>query len=54
MVISEGQERVLEALEQKTQKSIELYSNLVQAANKDFSYTVKEFNQTVQLPEFMK
>ena len=54
MVISEGQERVLEALEQKTQKAIELYGNLVAAANRDFSFSVKEFNQTVKLPEFLK
>jgi superfamily II DNA/RNA helicase len=54
MVISEGQMRVMEALEQKTQKAIELYGNLVQAANQYFSYTAKEFNQTVQLPEFLK
>lgn len=54
MVISEGQERVMEALEQKTQKAIELYTNLVQSANQDFSHSTKEFNQTVQLPEFLK
>lgn len=54
MVISEGQMRVMEALEQKTQKAIELYGNLVQAANQDFSYTSKEFNQAVKLPEFLK
>ena len=54
MVISEGQERVMEALEQKTQKAIELYTNLVQSANQDFTHTTKEFNQTVQLPEFLK
>ena len=54
MVISEGQERVMEALEQKTEKAIELYTNLVQAANRDFSHTVKEFNQSIQLPEFLK
>jgi len=54
MVISEGQERVMEALEQKTEKAIELYSNLVQAANRNFSHTTKEFNQSIQMPEFMK
>jgi len=53
MVISEGQERVLEALEQKTQKAIELYSNLVEAANRDFSFTKKEFNKSIQLPGFL-
>lgn len=54
MVISEGQERVLEALEQKTQKAIELYENLVANANRDFSIRSKEFNQSVIIPEFLK
>ena len=54
MVVSEGQERVIEALDQKTQKAIELYSNLVAAANQDFTIKTKEFSQTVQLPEFLK
>lgn len=54
MVISEGQERVMEALEQKTQKAIELYGNLVKAANQDFTHNAREFNQTVRLPEFLK
>ena len=54
MVISEGQERVLEALEQKTQKAIELYGNLVANANRNFTHLTKEFNQTIQLPEFIK
>lgn len=54
MVISEGQERVMEALEQKTQKAIELYGNLVAAANQDFSFSSKEFNQPIQLPGFLK
>ena len=54
MVISEGQERVLEALVQKTEKAIELYQNLVAAANQEFNFAAKEFNQTVKLPEFLK
>lgn len=54
MVISEGQERVMEALEQKTQKAIELYGNLVYAANQDFNFSSKEFNQSIKLPEFLK
>lgn len=54
MVISEGQERVLEALEQKTQKAIELYGNLVKNANQDFNHVTKEFNQSIKLPEFLK
>jgi hypothetical protein len=54
MVVSEGQERVIEALDQKMQKAIELYGNLVAAANRDFSIKTKEFNQSIQLPEFLK
>ena len=54
MVISDGQERVMEAIEQKTQKAIELYGNLVEAANRDFSIVTKEFNQNINLPEFLQ
>lgn len=54
MVISDGQDRVIEALEQKMQKAIELYGNLVAAANQDFSIVVKPFDKTIKLPEFMK
>jgi hypothetical protein len=54
MVISEGQGRVIQALEQKTQKAIELYENLVENANRDFSHVTKQFDQTVKLPEFLK
>lgn len=54
MVISEGQERVMEALQQKTQKAIELYDNLVANANREFSHTLKPFDKNVQLPEFLK
>ena len=53
MVVSEGQERVIEALEQKMQKAIQLYGNLVAAANRDFSITTKDFNKDIQLPEFI-
>lgn len=53
MVISEGQERVMEALQQKTEKAIQLYENLVKAANQDFSISSKEFNQSVILPRFV-
>lgn len=53
MVVSEGQERVIEALDQKMQKAIQLYGNLVAAANRDYSIKTREFNQTIQLPEFV-
>ena len=53
MVISEGQTRVLEALQQKTDKAIELYDNLVKNTNSDFKHVVKEFDKQVILPKFI-
>ncbi|QCZ35030.1 SWF/SNF helicase family protein (plasmid) [Escherichia fergusonii] len=41
VVISDGQTRVIEALEQKTQKAIELHKNLTQAVNTSYSETKK-------------
>lgn len=52
MVISDGQTRVIEALEQKTQKAIELHKNLTQAVNTSYSEVKKEFNQEVKKPNF--
>ena len=54
LVISDGQERVMDALQQKTQKAIQLYDNLVKNANRDFTQLTKEFNQKAKLPEFLK
>lgn len=53
-VISEGQERVIKALQEKTQKAITLYENLVLNANRDYSELQKLFNKNVKLPEFLK
>lgn len=54
MVISDGQERVVEALQQKTKKAIELYGNLVSATNREFNNVIRGFDNKVQLPEFLK
>lgn len=53
MVISDGQTRVLEALEQKTQKAIELHKNLTENVNRDFSHKTKEFNKEIIKPKFI-
>lgn len=53
VVISDGQTRVIEALEQKTQKAIELHKNLTQAVNTSYSETKKEFNKEVIKPTFL-
>ena len=54
IVISEGQERVLEAINQKTEKAISLYENLVLNANRSFENELKEFNKSITLPGFIK
>ena len=53
MVISDGQTRVMEALQQKTQKAIELYENLTKAVNSVYVHNQKEFNKEICLPKFL-
>jgi len=53
MVISDGQTRVIEALEQKTKKAIELHKNLTENVNKVFNNKTKQFNQTIIKPKFI-
>jgi len=52
MVISDGQERVLMALEEKTQKAISLYENLVKNTNSVYEHQQKEFNKQIIKPRF--
>jgi len=53
IVISDGQTRVIKALEQKTQKAIELYENLTKNVNQTFDHKVKEFNKEIIKPNFI-
>ena len=53
MVISDGQTRVLEALQQKTQKAIELHENLTKNVNSSFTHITKEFNKEIIKPKFL-
>jgi superfamily II DNA or RNA helicase len=53
MVISDGQTRVLETLQQKTQKAIELYENLTKNVNQAFENKKKEFNKEIIKPNFL-
>ena len=53
IVVSDGQTRVLEALEQKTQKSIQLHKNLTANVNRSFENKVKEFNKEIIKPKFL-
>jgi len=52
VVVSDGQTRVLEALQQKTEKAIQLYKNLTENVNRQFTITHKEFNKEVIKPKF--
>ena len=53
MVISDGQERVLQALEQKTHKAIQLYENLVNSVNSSYKEQIKEFKHEIIKPKFL-
>lgn len=53
IVASDGQERVLQALEQKTQKAITLHENLVNSVNAKFSDVRREFKENATLPKFI-
>lgn len=53
IVISDGQTRVIKALKQKMQKSIELYENLTNQVNSEYNQDIKEFNQTIKTPTFI-
>ena len=53
IVISDGQKRVIDALQQKTQKAIELYENLTKNVNETFTETKREFNKEIELPKFL-
>jgi hypothetical protein len=52
MVISDGQTRVLEALQQKTQKAIELHQKLTENVNRTFTNKRKEFDKEIVKPIF--
>lgn len=53
MVTSTGQKRVLEALQQKTEKAIQLYENLVKNVNSNYTEEKKEFKNEIIKPKFL-
>ncbi len=53
IVISEGQCRVVTAMEQKKQKSIDLYENLVRNVNRKYNYEVKAFDKKLDAPQWV-
>jgi len=53
LVISDGQKRVIDALDQKTKKAIELYQKLNDSVNSVFENKVREFNKEIITPKFL-
>lgn len=54
MVTSRGQKRILQALQQKTEKAVLLYESLVKNVNEVFNEDKKQFNKEIELPSFLK
>ena len=53
LVISDGQTRVIDALQQKTEKAMLLYKSLTQNVNRSFEDKNKEFNKQILTPKFL-
>ena len=53
LIISDGQKRVIDALQQKTNKAIELHNNLSKNVNSVFNHKVKDFNKQIIKPSFI-
>jgi len=52
LVISDGQSRVISSLQQKTEKSITLYENLVMNVNRSFADNNSKSQNSISLPKF--
>lgn len=53
LVISDGQKLVMESLEKKTQKAIELYQNLTKNVNSTFTKKKEKQKNNIKLPTFI-
>lgn len=53
LVISDGQKRVLDAIQQKTEKAKQLHSKLTENVNRDFNHIQKDFNKQILKPSFL-
>jgi len=53
LVISDGQTRVVETLQRKTENAKKLYENLKNNVNNSFKQEIKEFNKEIIKPKFL-
>lgn len=54
IILSDGQTKIMETLNTKKNKAIQMFANLTAQTNSDFTITKKEFNKKIQLPNFLK
>lgn len=52
-VTSDGQQRVIQAIDQKTDKAISLHKKLTQSVNNSFTHTYKPFDKEILKPLFL-
>lgn len=53
IVISDGQQRILDALLIKKNKAIEMFKSLIEHTNTTYSFKTKEYNKEIKLPKFI-
>lgn len=53
LVVSDGQQRVLDTIEQKTNKAIKLHENLLNNVKNSYTHSSKEFNKEIIKPLFI-
>lgn len=53
LILSDGQERIMQSLLIKRDKAIKMFEKLTEHTNSDFTITQKEFNKIISLPKFI-
>ena len=53
LVISDGQQRVLEAIQKKTEKAKQLHTKLTENVNSVYTHVQKDFNKQINKPKFL-
>lgn len=53
LILSDGQERIMQSLLIKKDKAIKMFEKLTQQTNKDYTIKHKEFNKNIELPKFI-
>ena len=53
VVISDGQQRVVDAIEEKNKKAIRLHKNLTESVNNSYTHKQKEFSKPILKPSFL-